>query len=327
MSTIISSIRFESIQLKLPKQSNNGRFGRQLEVCLPQGCASGSVDGPAGFWNWQPRISGEELFYTCPVNLFLFLSSQEVVKETIHRFERSTQLINALQLFSSNERADDVQTSHLKYFLTPAFLGFLTSRLTGGDRLEIVTLSSVYFRDFLKRLYEYQLSSSPPPEEERSETDDKQDANTLTSPPSLEEMAVERGEKIRKFNENQKLDQDLDKMAYVLKDDKEDQLDDELVRNYWLTLIRRWVNIALDEIKSLRLEKQMLHMFAGKSLQDLRQKHKTSAARFKPFIITKNELQKQVYGLGYPSRPTVTIEEFVNTKIEEGSLSVAPPQG
>lgn len=47
-----------------------------------------------------------------------------------------------------------------------------------------------------------------------------------------------------------------------------------------------------------------------------------SATNFKPFIITKNELQKQVFGLGYPSRPTVTIEEFVNQKIDEGSLSV-----
>ena len=40
----------------------------------------------------------------------------------------------------------------------------------------------------------------------------------------------------------------------------------------------------------------------------------------RPFIITKDMLQKQVYGLGYPSIPTMTIEEFFDKKVEEGSL-------
>jgi hypothetical protein len=31
-------------------------------------------------------------------------------------------------------------------------------------------------------------------------------------------------------------------------------------------------------------------------------------------------IQKQIYGLGYPGIPTMTIEEFFDKKVEEGTL-------
>lgn len=40
----------------------------------------------------------------------------------------------------------------------------------------------------------------------------------------------------------------------------------------------------------------------------------------RPFIITKDLLQKQVYGLGYPGIPTMTIEEFFDKKVAEGTM-------
>jgi immunoglobulin-binding protein 1 len=242
------------------------------------------------------------------------------LKDTISKLEKSTELINQLQLFSSNERVEDIQTSHLKYLMAPACLGYLTSRLIGAERVELVTLAIVYFCDYLQRLYDYKLSNERVPQ--LSLADDTSKEVVPTSQPSLEEMAIERGAKIRKFTENRQLDSELDQFAYVLKGENEEQLDDEVVRSYYLKLIRRWINTAQEEIKSLQLEQQMLRMFAGKTGQEVRKENKSNT-RFKPFIITKNELQKQVYGLGYPSRPTVTIEEFVNTKIDEGSLNVA----
>ena len=37
-----------------------------------------------------------------------------------------------------------------------------------------------------------------------------------------------------------------------------------------------------------------------------------------PIIITKDKLQKQVYGLGYPSLPVLSVDEFYEKRIEEG---------
>ena len=43
---------------------------------------------------------------------------------------------------------------------------------------------------------------------------------------------------------------------------------------------------------------------------------------FRPFILTKDALQKQVFGAGYPSIPTMSIEEFYQQKVEDGTFCV-----
>ena len=40
-----------------------------------------------------------------------------------------------------------------------------------------------------------------------------------------------------------------------------------------------------------------------------------------PIIITRDARQKKVYGLGYPSIPTVTVDEFISQKLNDGSLA------
>ncbi|GFT42119.1 immunoglobulin-binding protein 1, partial [Nephila pilipes] len=37
----------------------------------------------------------------------------------------------------------------------------------------------------------------------------------------------------------------------------------------------------------------------------------------KPFIITKDAIQKQVFGLGYPSIPVMTIDDFYRQKFQK----------
>jgi len=40
----------------------------------------------------------------------------------------------------------------------------------------------------------------------------------------------------------------------------------------------------------------------------------------RPFIITKNDMQKAVFGLGYPGIPTVTVDEFYNQRVHDGTF-------
>ena len=37
----------------------------------------------------------------------------------------------------------------------------------------------------------------------------------------------------------------------------------------------------------------------------------------KPFILVKSELQKQVFGAGYPSLPTMTLDEFYDQEMKK----------
>lgn len=44
---------------------------------------------------------------------------------------------------------------------------------------------------------------------------------------------------------------------------------------------------------------------------------RTCVQPLRPIIITKNELQKQVYGVGYPSIPSMTVDEFYAKRYPE----------
>ena len=39
--------------------------------------------------------------------------------------------------------------------------------------------------------------------------------------------------------------------------------------------------------------------------------------KLQPIIITKDKMQKEVYGLGYPSLPILSVDEFYEKRIEE----------
>jgi len=81
------------------------------------------------------------------------------LRGTYPELDEKELLINQLQLFSSNESLEDLQTSNVKFLLIPAFLGNLTGKLMSEQRLEIVNLARIYYRDFIQRLQSYKLIS------------------------------------------------------------------------------------------------------------------------------------------------------------------------
>ena len=53
---------------------------------------------------------------------------------------------------------------------------------------------------------------------------------------------------------------------------------------------------------------------AGKIVPELEKPRR----KIQPIIITKDKMQKEVYGLGYPSLPVLSVDEFYEKRIEEG---------
>jgi immunoglobulin-binding protein 1 len=66
-------------------------------------------------------------------------------------FEDATRLTSIAGIFSSNECLEEVATDNVRLFLLPALLGTLALKLTVSNRMEVVEMSDVYFRDFLQR--------------------------------------------------------------------------------------------------------------------------------------------------------------------------------
>uniref|UniRef100_A0A224YRH5 Immunoglobulin cd79a binding protein 1 n=1 Tax=Rhipicephalus zambeziensis TaxID=60191 RepID=A0A224YRH5_9ACAR len=238
---------------------------------------------------------------------------QDKVLEATTRFENATHLVNEIGIFSENEELDEVATRHLKFLLLPAFLGSLTQKRVAADRSEILRLSEVYYRDFLRRCRNYGVTSYELPE---AKDDDSPEEKPAASPKkseteSLLDACRKRKEKIARFTEQKAMEERQRQLKDLISNAT---VDDEVVREYYTVLLKYWVNNAIEELRSIEEEKPILQYMAKMKAQG-RPTHEASTQQqpkkpLRPIIITRNELQKQVYGTGYPSIPSMTVDEF-----------------
>lgn len=109
-------------------------------------------------------------------------------------FEDATKLVSMVDMFSSNESFEEVATENIKYFLLPALLGKLTTKICGtDDRLHLVKVAEIYFVDFLRRLKAYGLTDVKIPEinstdDEKQDAGDSQNKSKKEPPKMLEDM-------------------------------------------------------------------------------------------------------------------------------------------
>lgn len=233
------------------------------------------------------------------------------IKKTMKIFEQATRMVSLADIFSKNEGIDEVATNDLHYFLLPALLGSLTLKLTKGDRKEIVDVAEIYFMDFLKRCNEYGLSnyqfgdkdSKSEPEKEKTEFE------------KLEVAVNTRANKIQRFREQKEL---KSKIEDLKKNMENEYADEDIKRNYFISLIKLFIYEAIDELNSISMEKPILEHMAQMKKEDKPQPKWQPPAPLKPIIITRNEIQKAVYGAGYPAIPTMTVKEFYDKRVAEG---------
>lgn len=101
-----------------------------------------------------------------------------------------------------------------------------------------------------------------------------------------------------------------------------EHIDDDMKRDFYIKLIKSSIMNAIDEIASVEQEKQILdHMSKLRHDDpdfDQPKPLRRPTQPLKPIIITKDAVQKAVYGLGYPSMPTMTVDEFYTQRVKDG---------
>ncbi|XP_014287729.1 immunoglobulin-binding protein 1b [Halyomorpha halys] len=247
---------------------------------------------------------------------------QNKIKQAMRMLEEATRLTSMGGIFSSNESVDEVATENLRLFLLPALLGTLALKLTVRSRIEVVETSDIYFRDFLQRCNDYGISNVdiPPPVSFECEEENK----AVNKRPMFDIVgaARTRATKIQRFKEEKALEEELSTLSKLL---KSDTVDEEVKRDYYLKLIKSFVSKAEEELDCLQTEKKILaHMKSvakEDSLSNSEEGKKRRAPAPKPLmpvIITRDEVQKAVFGAGYPSLPTMTVQEFYDKRVQEG---------
>ncbi|KAJ8917459.1 hypothetical protein NQ315_005506 [Exocentrus adspersus] len=235
------------------------------------------------------------------------------VKKTMKIFEQATRLVSLTDVFSKNEGIDEVATNDLQYFLLPALLGSLSLKLTSGERKEIIDCAEVYFKDFLSRCNDYGLCNYQFVHKDSSK--DESSKNEKTEFELLEVSVNTRANKIQRFKEQKELKTKLENLK---KNMENEYVDEEIKRNYFLTMIKLFIHEAIDELNSIDMEKPILEHMANLKKDDRPQPKRPPPPPLKPIIITKDEVQKAVFGAGYPSLPTMTVQEFYEKRVADG---------
>ncbi|XP_032410569.1 immunoglobulin-binding protein 1 [Xiphophorus hellerii] len=252
------------------------------------------------------------------------------IKRGINMLEDASRMVVQLDLFSRNEEVEEIATADLKYLLLPALLGALHMKQSSPHkRLETVQIARAYFMDFLKTCHDYNISQFelPKPSNENGVSQETSEgvfskAKSFSAGPSnLVAMAAKRQAKIERYRQRKELETRLSDVHKVV---ESGQADDEVSREFYLLNVQRWITVCLEEMEAIDQEVEIL-----KNMDLLKQSRANQPAQpprnpMKPFILTRDALQAQVLGAGYPSLPTMTVDDWYEQHRKHGVL---PDQG
>jgi len=238
--------------------------------------------------------------------------------------ENLNHIVGNLSMFSKNEVIEDISTESLRFLLIPALLG-VTVQLDDDVTSRVATLRSAeaYLRYFFELMQLYDIEKL---EIEKSTL--FQTAATSTSANvSLDALANTRKTKISRLKHTNELRQQLQELNKRIIGN--DMKDEDLARELHMTELKYWANRALDELDSVKKE-LTLHEQREKHLSASNGDSEQTAAKniepagpaqsFKPLLLTRNEAQKKVFGAGYPSLPTMTVDEWFDEQVREGRI-------
>ncbi|CAB3239559.1 unnamed protein product [Arctia plantaginis] len=234
---------------------------------------------------------------------------QMSIKIAIKKFEKATNLVSLTGMFSKNESLEELPTETLQYLLLPTLLGALTLKLSNQPRRELIEVAEIYFRDYLQRCKDYGVTDIEVPQ---PSVDSKQRDRPQSEQAKITNLVQTRESKIKRYKEMK----DLQQQVALLSKAMASSTDEEIKRKYFTTLLKSFVNQALDELASIEQEKPLLE-YISKHAGEPKPKERPRGS-LKPVIITRDAVQKAVFGAGYPALPAMTVEEFYDQRVKEG---------
>lgn len=164
----------------------------------------------------------------------------------------------------------------------------------------------------MNRCKEYELC-----EQNETKTVATNSSNGSDEAAMLTRMVFQRNNKLEQYRKKKELQEQIKQLKMVM---EREHADDDQKRDFYLKLINLSIIDAQEELASIEQEKQILEFQHNmESDPNFAKKHQRRPVQpLKPIIITKDLAQKAVFGLGYPSLPTMTVGEFYDQRVREG---------
>ncbi|NXH22183.1 IGBP1 protein, partial [Bucco capensis] len=258
---------------------------------------------------------------------------QEKVRQGLDALQRATAMVAQLDLFSENEELEEIASADLKYLLLPALLGaMILKQVDLSRRLEHLESARAHFWRFLKLCRSYGLGKFQLPPATTS-TSGEEDAGSpsprgpAAAQPSLVTMALSRQAKIERHNQKKELE---NRLASLRPSVESGQADEDQIREFYSLEIQKWIMSSLEEVESIDQEMVILRSRGTAKLPPAAAHGPSRPGRtpLKPFILTRNAAQAKVFGAGYPSVPTMTVDDWYEQRARQGAAAAqsAPPR-
>uniref|UniRef100_A0A452T045 Immunoglobulin binding protein 1 n=1 Tax=Ursus maritimus TaxID=29073 RepID=A0A452T045_URSMA len=246
---------------------------------------------------------------------------QEKVFKGLDLLKKAVEMLSQLDLFSRNEDLEEIASTDLKYLMVPAFQGALTMKqVNPSKRLDHLQQAREHFLNYLTQCQYYHVAEFELPNAKNNSTDNNTASSSMAYP-NLVAMASQRQAKIERYRQKKEMEHRLSALKSAVEGG---QADDERVREYYLLHLRRWIGISLEEIESIDQEIKILR--EKDSITEASTSHSPRQDRppMKPFVLTRNVAQAKVFGAGYPSLASMTVNDWYEQHRKYGAL---PDQG
>lgn len=104
----------------------------------------------------------------------------------------------------------------------------------------------------------------------------------------LVSMAAQRQAKIERYRQKKELESRISDARKIV---DSGQADDEVVRDFYLLNVKRWVTLCLEEVESISQEVEILKKMDGVKQSSSKQLIPPVRPPMKPFILTKDAVQ------------------------------------
>ncbi|XP_001927405.1 immunoglobulin-binding protein 1 [Sus scrofa] len=246
---------------------------------------------------------------------------QDKVVKGLDLLKKAAEMLSQLDLFSRNEDLEEIASTDLKYLMVPAFQGaFALKQVNLSKRLEHLQWAREHFSNYLTQCQYYHVAEFELPKTKTNSAENNT-ANSSVAYPSLVAMASQRQAKIERYKQKKEVEHRLSALKSAV---ESGQADDERVREYYLLHLRRWIGISLEEIESIDQEIMILREKDSSKEASTSHSSRQDKPPMKPFVLTRNMAQAKVFGAGYPSLASMTVNDWYDQHRKLGAL---PDQG
>ncbi|XP_058392069.1 immunoglobulin-binding protein 1 isoform X1 [Diceros bicornis minor] len=246
---------------------------------------------------------------------------QDKVFKGLDLLKKAAEMLAQLDLFSRNEDLEEIASTDLKYLMVPAFQGALTMKqVNPSKRLDHLQWAREHFLNYLTQCQYHHVAEFELPKTKNNPAENNTASSSMAYP-SLIAMASQRQAKIERYKQKKEVEHRLSALKSAV---ESGHADDERVREYYLLHLRRWIGISLEEIESIDQEIKILKEKDSSKEASTSHSSRQDRPPMKPFILTRNVAQAKVFGAGYPSLATMTVNDWYEQHQKYGAL---PDQG